>query len=56
MQRDSQPQTAIPFWRDERILKVLGPIAFVVLIVLAVNHHIHTFDHQHPDFSIDEST
>jgi len=34
MQRDAQPQqTAIPFWRDERILKVLGQIAFVALVL-----------------------
>ena len=35
MQRDPQPQTAIPFWRDERILKILGQIAFVLLVFFA---------------------
>lgn len=35
MQRDPQPQTAIPFWRDERNLKFLGQLAFVVLVLFA---------------------
>ena len=33
MQRNQQT-TSIPFWRDERILKVLGQIAFVVALFL----------------------
>lgn len=34
MQNAKQQTTTIPFWRDERILKVLGQIAFVVAVVL----------------------
>jgi general L-amino acid transport system permease protein len=34
MQRDEQQITTIPFWRDERILKVLGQIVFVVSVLL----------------------
>lgn len=33
MQRDEHQKTTIPFWRDERILKVLGQIAFVLLVL-----------------------
>jgi len=34
MQNEHQQTTSIPFWRDERILKVLGQIAFVVALLL----------------------
>lgn len=34
MQSDGQQKTSIPFWRDERVLNVLGQIAFVVLVLL----------------------
>lgn len=33
MQRDAQQRAAIPFWRDERILKVLGQIVFILLVL-----------------------
>jgi general L-amino acid transport system permease protein len=34
MQRETQQTTSIPFWRDERILKILGQIAFVSAVLL----------------------
>lgn len=34
MQSDAQQTTTIPFWRDERILKVLGQIAFAVSVFI----------------------
>jgi general L-amino acid transport system permease protein len=34
MVKVEQQKTSIPFWRDERILKVLGQIAFVVAVFL----------------------
>jgi len=34
MQREVQTTTSIPFYRDERILKILGQIAFVLAIFL----------------------
>jgi general L-amino acid transport system permease protein len=33
MQREEHQKTTIPFWRDERILKILGQIAFVLLVL-----------------------
>ncbi len=33
MQRETSNPT-IPFWRDERVLKILGQIAFVILVLL----------------------
>lgn len=33
MQRNAQQKTTIPFWRDERILKVIGQIVFVLLVL-----------------------
>lgn len=33
MQRDEHQKTTIPFWRDERILKILGQIAFVLFVL-----------------------
>jgi len=35
MQHQEHQKTTIPFWRDERILKILGQIAFVLLVLLA---------------------
>ena len=32
--KDQQQETTIPFWRDERILNVLGQIAFVIAVIL----------------------
>ena len=29
----AERRSAVPFWRDERVLKVLGQIAFVVLVL-----------------------
>ncbi len=34
MQQEHQQTTTIPFWRDERILKILGQIAFIVAVIL----------------------
>ena len=34
MQNEQQQTTTIPFWRDERILKILGQIAFIVAVFL----------------------
>lgn len=34
MQRETQQTTSIPFWRDERILKVLGQVAFVLAVLV----------------------
>lgn len=34
MQRETGQIAAIPFWRDERILKILGQIVFIALILL----------------------
>lgn len=34
MQTEHKPDTAIPFWRDERILKILGQIVFALLVLL----------------------
>jgi len=34
MQNQTQPKTSIPFWRDERILKVLGQAAFAAALIL----------------------
>lgn len=35
MQREAQPQqTTIPFWRDERVLKILGQIVFVIIVLI----------------------
>jgi general L-amino acid transport system permease protein len=34
MTSDAQEKTAIPFWRDERILNVLGQVAFVVALLV----------------------
>jgi general L-amino acid transport system permease protein len=34
MQSEQQQITSIPFWRDERILKVLGQVSFVVAVLL----------------------
>ncbi len=33
MRREEHQKTTIPFWRDERILKILGQIAFVLLVL-----------------------
>jgi len=33
MQREEHQKTTIPFWRDERILKILGQIAFVLFVL-----------------------
>ncbi len=33
MQYEQKRETAIPFWRDERILRVLGQVVFVALVV-----------------------
>jgi len=33
MQRDERQKTTIPFWRDERILNILGQVAFVLAIL-----------------------
>jgi len=33
MQHEEHQKTTIPFWRDERILKILGQIAFVLLVL-----------------------
>ena len=33
MQQNADAKTTIPFWRDERILKILGQIAFVALVI-----------------------
>ena len=33
MQREAQPKTTIPFWRDERILRVIGQIVFVLMVL-----------------------
>jgi general L-amino acid transport system permease protein len=33
MESDAQEKTAIPFWRDERILNILGQVAFVVALL-----------------------
>mgnify|MGYP000005735716 CR=1 FL=1 len=37
MQRDLQTPAAIPFWRDERVLKGLGQIAFVLIVLLVAS-------------------
>ena len=34
MQSQAQPKTAIPFWRDERVLKILGQVAFAAALIL----------------------
>lgn len=34
MQRETQQATSIPFWRDERILKILGQVAFVLAVLV----------------------
>lgn len=34
MQRETQQTTSIPFWRDERILKILGQVAFVLAVLV----------------------
>jgi general L-amino acid transport system permease protein len=34
MQNDQQQTTTIPFWRDERILKIIGQITFVVAVLV----------------------
>lgn len=34
MQRESQQTTSIPFWRDERVLKILGQVAFVLAVLV----------------------
>jgi general L-amino acid transport system permease protein len=34
MANNAQEKTAIPFWRDERILNILGQVAFVVALLL----------------------
>jgi len=34
MQQEQGQTTTIPFWRDERILKILGQIAFVIAVLL----------------------
>jgi general L-amino acid transport system permease protein len=34
MASDAQEKTAIPFWRDERILNILGQVAFVIALLL----------------------
>lgn len=34
MMKAEPEQTSIPFWRDERILKILGQIAFAVVVLL----------------------
>ncbi len=33
MRNSSPPTTSIPFWRDERILKLLGQVIFVVVVL-----------------------
>lgn len=33
MQYEQKRETAIPFWRDERVLRALGQIVFVALVV-----------------------
>ncbi|NCP88433.1 ABC transporter permease subunit [bacterium] len=33
MQREARHKTTIPFWRDERILKILGQVAFVLALL-----------------------
>ncbi len=33
MQREYKPDTTIPFWRDERILKILGQIIFALSVL-----------------------
>lgn len=34
MQSETQQATSIPFWRDERILKILGQVAFVLAVLV----------------------
>lgn len=34
MQRETQQTTSIPFWRDERILKILGQVAFILAVLV----------------------
>jgi general L-amino acid transport system permease protein len=34
MQREEHQTTSIPFWRDERILRILGQVAFVIAVFL----------------------
>lgn len=34
MQREGEQKTAIPFWRDERILNIIGQVVFVVILVI----------------------
>jgi general L-amino acid transport system permease protein len=34
MQRETQQTTSIPFWRDERVLKILGQVIFVLAVLL----------------------
>jgi general L-amino acid transport system permease protein len=34
MQRETQQTTSIPFWRDERVLKILGQVVFVLAVLV----------------------
>lgn len=41
MQQNTQQPASIPFWRDERILKILGQVAFVVITLLFFSYILH---------------